>query len=214
MKWIKENKLLIIGISFITAIFVAIIGGLLIEQEVTNYLQTLRYDSNIVLVGGILESINVICVILIGFLMFDFFKENKAIGRTYVITRVLEASFSLLGIVFAFLMMNEYVSDYNLPSAAFKMYQDLRGIMLNGMVPLFFSLTAFILYYGLDKVKLVPKYLVIWGYVGAVGILLLNFTPIPESIGMLFALPIITNELYLGGYLIFKNFKLKTKEQS
>ena len=207
MKSIGNNKLMIIGILFITAIFVAIIGGVLIEAELELMINKESFSVGTIIVGMILEFGNVLCVLVIGYLFIDYFDRKSNVSTIYFITRTIEALVSLSAIVIVFLIILKDANSQGIE--AISNLQDSRIFLLNKGVPLMFAITAFVLYYGLFKVRFVPTYLVVWGYIGAVCILILNYTNIPESIGMLFALPIITNEIYLGVYLIIKNKKVK-----
>jgi hypothetical protein len=62
----------------------------------------------------------------------------------------------------------------------------------------------------LYQFKLLPKFISIWGFVGAALILALNvlltFGVEVGSIGLVLALPIISNEIFLGIWLIAKGF--------
>jgi hypothetical protein len=58
--------------------------------------------------------------------------------------------------------------------------------------------------------KFVPRFISVWGFIGAVLILTLNLLSTAGveigSIGMILALPIITNEIFLGIWLLAKGF--------
>jgi hypothetical protein len=80
-----------------------------------------------------------------------------------------------------------------------------RELIINLAVPLFFSVGALLLYGLLYGLRLIPKYISIWGIVATIGIILTTFVPIVELHPIL-GLPIILNEIYLGIYLIVKGF--------
>jgi uncharacterized membrane protein len=77
------------------------------------------------------------------------------------------------------------------------------------MLGIFFSVGALLFYAVLIQSKLIPRWLSIWGLIGAVLILtwnLLGTFGISVSAGMILALPMILNEIFLGIWLIAKGF--------
>jgi hypothetical protein len=80
------------------------------------------------------------------------------------------------------------------------------------LVAVFFSLGAMLLYVTLFQSKLVPRFISVWGFLGAALILTLNLFSTANlfeagmGAAMIFALPIITNEMFLGLWLIVKGF--------
>jgi uncharacterized membrane protein len=69
------------------------------------------------------------------------------------------------------------------------------------MLGIFFSVGALLFYAVLIQSKLIPRWLSIWGLIGAVLILtwnLLGTFGISVSAGMILALPMILNEIFLG----------------
>ena len=85
----------------------------------------------------------------------------------------------------------------------------MRNAVTGLMVPLFFSLSALILYIFIYKTKVVPRYIAIWGFIAVVLIFFINVVHIEGNIIIIFAFPIILNELYLGSYLIIKGFQVE-----
>jgi hypothetical protein len=59
-------------------------------------------------------------------------------------------------------------------------------------------------YYLLYQSKLIPRFVSVWGFIGVALMLALNFLEIDMSVGMVLALPIILNEIFLGIWLIVK----------
>jgi hypothetical protein len=70
-------------------------------------------------------------------------------------------------------------------------------------------LGALVLYVLLYQSRLVPRFISVWGLIAAVSILawnLLEMVGLHISVGMVFALPIILNEIFLGFWLILRGF--------
>jgi hypothetical protein len=80
-------------------------------------------------------------------------------------------------------------------------------------VEIVFSVSALILNYLLYKSKLVPQFISIWGFIGAILLLtigllhMFGFSPI-LAISALFTLPLAINEMVLAVWLIAKGFNL------
>jgi hypothetical protein len=86
-----------------------------------------------------------------------------------------------------------------------------RASVVNLLIPIFFSLGALLLYYSLYQTRLLPRFISVWGLVAAVLILTLNLLStfgleLGMGISMIFALPIILNEIIMGIWLIAKGF--------
>ena len=88
------------------------------------------------------------------------------------------------------------------------------GYLASLLTPIFFSLAAFLLYVFLYKTRLVPHFISVWGMIAVILLLTWNVLEafgISVPGGMLFALPMILNEIFLGFWLIFKGFT-RTKD--
>lgn len=71
-------------------------------------------------------------------------------------------------------------------------------------------------YYLLYQTKLVPRWLSAWGLIAVVLVLtwnLLETFGISFNVGIIFGLPIILNEIFLGIWLIVKGFDASVIEE-
>ena len=73
-------------------------------------------------------------------------------------------------------------------------------------IPLFFGLGALVFYYLLYRMKLIPRFISIWGFIAAVLVLILIVSNGETVINLIFVLPIILNEIFLGIWLIVRGF--------
>ncbi len=77
---------------------------------------------------------------------------------------------------------------------------------------LFFCTAAFMFYFAFYKSKLLPRFLSIWGIVGAILAFVATLFRFYEieipGLGIVLNLPIATNEIFLSFWLIFKGFNL------
>jgi hypothetical protein len=85
----------------------------------------------------------------------------------------------------------------------------VRTYLVGQLTGIFFSLAALLFYYLLYQAQLVPRFIPLWGLIGVALILTWNLLEIfgmGISWGMVLALPIILNEIFLGIWLIVKGF--------
>jgi hypothetical protein len=215
MNEIRKDSIFV-GLLFIIAIFASLIGGTIIEGVITNegYLQTLSTNSSGLRFGVILELINGIAVIGIAIILYKYIKNySEKFAVAYLGLRVIEAIACVFAAVIAlsFITLSKDYSAIDLANlnVIANVVNGFRNDILGILVPIFFSFSSLILYYTLYRIKLVPRYISIWGSIGVVLIFSMNVFGISGDIQMLFALPIITNELFLGFYLIIRGLKTK-----
>ena len=184
-----------------------------------DYLINVSANENRVLVGVLFELIVAGAVAGTGITLFPIFKKhNQALALGYAGGRIIEGVFIIVSAVAALLLLTlsqEYVAGA--PDAS--NFQTLGTLLLAERVWTFllgphivFSLNALIVSYLLYQSRLVPRFLSVWGLIGAPLILaagLLSmfglitlFSPIAD----LLALPIALFEMVLAVWLIVKGF--------
>ena len=94
-------------------------------------------------------------------------------------------------------------SDYNILG---KLLIGARSVLAEILIPLFFSLGTLLFYNLLYKSKIIPGFISAWGFIGGVLILILIFIKPGMIVNIVFVLPIILNEIFLGIWLIVKGF--------
>ncbi|TEU09870.1 MAG: DUF4386 domain-containing protein [Anaerolineales bacterium] len=209
----------IVGALFLIAIVVSILGGSIIEPIITapDYLSRVSANGALVVLGVLLELINGLAVIGIAVLLFPIFKKhNEALALGYVALRILEAVVvitALSGPLTLIALSREYVAAGAADASAFHAVGTSlvaeRSLWVSQMLGIFFGLTALVLYCILYQSKLVPRFISIWGLIGAALVMawnLLELFGISVSLGMVLALPMILNEIFLAIWLIVKGF--------
>jgi Domain of unknown function (DUF4386) len=209
----------IVGALFLTAMVASLLGGGLLESilNAPDYLITISANETQVITGVLLELINAIAVVGIAVMMFPIFKEhNEALALGYVGVRIIEAVMQIASDVIPLSLLTlsqKYVTSGALDASSFQASGNLfiaaRAYLVGTMLGIFFSLGALVFYYLLYQSKLVPRFISVWGLIGAVLVLtwnLLETFGISISAGMVLALPIILNEIFLGIWLIVKGF--------
>lgn len=172
----------IAGALFLLAMITSLTGGLLIETA---------KGQAILITGVMLEAINALSVLGIAFLLFPVLKQVwRYAAHAFMGFRILESMACL--------------SAALIPLFAFGDGTNLRTFHTGTLIPLFFCGGAFVFYTVLFKHQLLPRFIAIWGWIGVLLIIYLNvYQPQGES-AILFALPIISNEIFLGIWLISK----------
>ncbi len=215
----NKNAARIAGVLFLLAMVTSIVGGGMIDEIIgkEDYLTSIYDNKTTLYIGILMEFINAISVIGIAAFLFSALKKyNERLAVAYVGIRVVESVACIVAamIPLSVLALNEqFVSnglvDEGLYEILGNLVNQLRADVMAVWLPIFFSLGALVLYYVAYKSKLFPRYISIWGIIGALGIIILNYSGIESSLAMLLALPIITNEIFLGFWLIIKGFNNK-----
>lgn len=216
-----KNTAIIVGALFLIAMVTSLVGGAgMIEPVIgtDEYLVAVSESDTQVLVGVLLELINGICVVLIAVLLFPILKKvNEGLALGYVAFRIIESMVIVAAVVSPLTLValsQEYLKA-GAPDTSF--FQALGGTLLAArshwaglLLGLFFSLGALVLYYLMYKSILLPRFISIWGFIGAILILVWNtlqfFGIDLGDAGMILALPIILNEIFMAIWLIVKGF--------
>ncbi len=209
----------IVGALFLIAMVTSLLGGLWLESilNAPDYLVTVSANETQVIIGVLLELINGIAVVSIAVLMFPIFKkQDEALALGYVAFRVIEAVIIIAAVISPLSLValsQEYLSAgapdasnfHNLGTS----FLAVRAYLVGQMLGIFFSLAALLFFYLLYQSKLVPRFISVWGLI-AVSLVfawnLLDLFGISISVGIIFGLPIILNEIFLGIWLIIKGF--------
>ena len=209
----------IVGALFLTAMLTSILGGGLIEAvlDAPEYLMDVSANETQVIIGVLLELVNGIAVVGIAVFMFPLFKKySEALALGYVAFRIIEAVIAVAAVVSALTLLALSQEFVKAGAGDASYFQTLgtsllaaRAFWISTMLGIFFSLGALLFYYLLYQSKLLPRFISVWGLIGVALILtwnLLEMFGISVSAGMILALPIILNEIFLGIWLIAKGF--------
>jgi hypothetical protein len=206
----------IVGILFIIGTVLGILsvvftGSVLGAQD---YLTQIPANENQVKVGALLVLIMGFALALVPVMLFPIFKKyNEALALGAVVFRGALEAVSYMAIAISWLLLlalsREYVKA-GAPDAAY--FQTLGTFVLEAVewtsqvLAIVFSLGALMIYYLFYRSRLIPRWLSVWGLVGAVlylaAPLLALFGP---DLGILMA-PLALQEMVLALWLIFKGF--------
>jgi len=207
-----------VGALFLTAMVASLLGGGLVESVIAVPHHLVTLDNETLLIAGmLLELLNAIAVVGIASLMFPIMKRhNETMAVGYLGFRLVEAIFCSMIVIAPLSLMTlsrEYlkagISDIQFQAAGILAVAE-RASVANLLILVFFCLGAFLLYTLLYQTKLLPRFISVWGLVAVVSVLVINLLSLKLEIGMgismIFALPIILNEIFMGIWLIAKGF--------
>lgn len=206
MKSIK-NTVRIVGALFLVAMVASLVGGGMIESELGAGLfqNGVSFNETFINTGVFLEIINTLAVAGIGILLYPILKKkNEQVAIGYVSFRILEMVSCLSAAIVPLLIIE--INRESISAEITDLLIVSRAQITGIFIPLFFSLGALIFYNFLYKTELLPRFISIWGFIGVALIIVLNLFNFKTSLGMILALPIILNEIFLGIWLITKGF--------
>jgi hypothetical protein len=208
----------IVGALFLVAMVTSLVGGVWLESitAASDYLVEVASQRTEVLLGVLLELVNCIAVVGIAAALFPLMKkQSEALG-----TRVIEAlvlSVAAINPLLLVTLSEKYLaagaSDAAFFQTAGALVMAARGHLASLLTPIFFSLAALLLYSFLYRSRLVPRFIPVWGFIAVASLFTWNMVEafgMSVSAGMVFALPMILNEIFLGFWLLVKGFGSST----
>jgi hypothetical protein len=199
----------------------SLLGGALVESILSSerYWMVVSENETQVIAGVLLELLNGIAVIGIAVMLYPVLsRRNQNIALGYLGFRVVEAVFCSIIVISPLSLIalsQEYTSAGTALAAAFSSAGALsiaaRASVAGLLIPVFFSLGALLFYVLAYQTWLLPRPLAAWGLIGAVLILtntlLVTFNvELSMGVQMIFVLPMILNEIFLGIWLMVKGF--------
>jgi len=222
----KSNNLKarLVGIFFLLSNVTFIFGAVVLIEPLLaepDYLLKMADNKNQLIIGALLELVNALAYLGIAVLVYPLFKKRfESLALGYVSLRVLEFVAQMASSIAPLLLIKmgaDFVSGAAVDAAAFQalgsMVIDMRAWGFQ-MVSFTFSLGALIFYYIFYQIKAIPRFISIWGMVGAVLVFanligdLFGFTAL-GNLGVL----MLANEIFLGVWLIIKGFNLEAKAE-
>ncbi len=206
----------IVGAAFIVAMIASLLGGAMVEGVIAapDYLVRAAEGPAALWTGVALELVNAVAVIVIAVALYGIVKrasEGMALG--YLAFRFVEAAALVAAAILPIRMIG---LGRQLATAEAGARSDLgvvgeqlvatRAWLAGVPVPLFFCLGALLLYAWLFRSRMLPRFIPIWGLLGVVGIAVVNVVDVGTTTAMILALPIILNELFMGGWLLLRGF--------
>ena len=212
----KKTAKIVGGLFIIALVSSLLSGNFLVSLTTPNYLVAASVNESQVLIGVLLLVILTASVVSIPIVMFPILKKhNDRLALGYISARIFEGFCDAIIAISPLLLVTlsrEFVSA-GAPVASYFQTAGTLLLSLSDWISVLenipYCLGALIFSYLLYQSKLVPRWLSVWGLIGAIVLLarvplsMFVFDPLSTAI---LAIPIIVNELVLAGWLIVKGF--------
>jgi hypothetical protein len=212
----NRKTAIIVGALFIIGtvglvLSVVLVGSILDDPD---YLIEFSANENRIIIGALLVLISGFALAMVPVMMFPIFKKyNEALALGSVVFRGALEAVIYIAIVISWLLLltvsQEYVKT-GAPDASH--FQTLGTLLLNAndqinpILEIVFSLGALMIYYLFYQSKLIPRWLSVWGLIGAILYLATGlFAMFSVDFGILLA-PLALQEMVLAVWLIVKGF--------
>ena len=214
----NRKTAIIVGVLFIIATIAGVlnkfvfIGSIL---DAPDYLINVSANENQVLIGMLLELIMGAIIVGIPVMLFPIFKKhNEALALGYLGSRVIEAVIIIVGAISLLSLLTlsqEYVIAGTPDASSFQTSGALLIAVSDWTFLLgpttAFSITALILNYLLYQSKLIPRFISVWGLIGATLLLAGGLLGIfGFDLVMISASLIALQEMVFAVWLIVKGF--------
>ena len=205
------------GVLYIIATVAIVASGPFVgSTDSSDFLTEAAGDENQVMVGSLLQLAWVFSVMFIPVVLYPVLKLHSETGALgFFSLRLTEALLSLAYVVIQLTMLrlsNDFVESagdpevYGPSATALLEARDWAFAMGAGLA---FNLSALLLNYILYRSKLIPRWLSVWGFLGAALWMIMWFPQIFDvDLGVLEAafLPIALQEMVFAVYLIARGF--------
>ena len=207
----------IIGILFLTLMIAYTIGAILIDPilKLPNYLVEASENKSNLLIGVLFDLLNAVAYLGIAVLVYPIFKKfSERLALLYLGFRIIEFAMQLISDMSPLLLITVSQDFLTANEHDTSSFQALGSVLLalrfwaNQMVFTTYALGAIIFYYLAYHLKLIPRFLSVWGLIGAplvlVSVIFASCDIILEiDLGLVMGL----NEIVLGIWLTVKGFK-------
>jgi hypothetical protein len=206
----------IVGILFITAMVTGMLRYGLLDPilDAPDYLINLPENENQVIIGVLSFYILGVALVGIAVVIYPILKmQNETLALGYVAARIVEGVLfivAILAILTLWTLSQESVKA-GAPDASY--FQTLGESLLavrhwayNVLWPITLSLGGLMFYYLLYQSKLIPRWLSVWGLIGAPLFPVAWLSLFGSTISGPFLLPLVVNEMVLAVWLIVKGF--------
>ena len=225
MEWYRKTAV-IVGASFIIATVTAImtIGFLGTSLDPPGYLMAVAANEVNIVFAVIFWVILAVSVTAIGVFMYPILKKHhEGLAMGYVALRLIESMCILISSI-AVLSLLTLSKEYVVSSGDLSYYQPVGSMLLAVQewsflvgTLIFLGLGGLILYYQLYKLQLVPRWLSIWGFIGAglvtlYGVLGMFDLAVDAMVLNVLAAPIAVQEMVFAVWLIVKGFQREALE--
>ena len=199
-------------IGTVAGILSVVITGSILDDP--KYLIKVSANENQIIIGALLVLIMGFALAMVPVMLFPIFKKyNEALALGAVVFRGALETVTYIAIVICWLLLITLSLEYvkaGAPDASY--FQTLGTLILEAanwfgyILSIVFSIGALMIYYLFYQTKLIPRWLAIWGLIGAIFYLAQPLLALFGSeLDLLFA-PLAVQEMVLAVWLIVKGF--------
>jgi hypothetical protein len=206
----------IVGILFITGTVAGILSAVFTGPILGDpaYLMKVAANQNQIIMGALMVLIMGFALAMVPVVLFPFFKQyNEALALGAVVFRGALEAFTYIAIAVSWLLLvtvSQGYLDAGAPDAS--SFQTLGALLLAAadwttqILGIVFSLGALMIYHLFHQSRLIPRWLSIWGLIGAsVYLVVPLFKMFGITLDVLMA-PLALQEMVLAIWLIVKGF--------
>jgi hypothetical protein len=215
----NRKTAIIVGVLFVFATAFALISSGL-TGPITgsqDFLVKASANENQMIIGVLFQLAATISVVLIPAMLFTVLRRyDERIALGYFGIRILE-SFTLFAGAIGTLLLVTLSQEYVKAVASAVPYFQTSGALLQGLLnwvfplnPIIFGVGAIMFYYLLFNTQLLPRWLSIWGIIGAILVITAGVLGMFSSFLTVLALPIAVQEMAMAAWMIIKGFNTST----
>ncbi|MDD1774720.1 MAG: DUF4386 domain-containing protein [Methanobacterium sp.] len=212
---------IIVGLLFIVATVASILGSVALGSilDASNYLSSVSAHGNQMIIAVLLFLIAAISAVATSFMLFPILRRHiESLAMGYVVLRTFENVFYVVGTLSLLIILT--LSQKYVTGAVDASYYQVLGTLMSALhdwavligTLIFFGLGSLTLNYVLYQSRLIPRWLSLWGLIGAALVLVYGLVGI-FGLGMgltspfaLLAMPIAAQEMVFAVWLIVKGF--------
>ena len=216
----NRKTAIIVGVLFIIGTVAGILSVVFTSPILNDldFLMKVSANQNQIVIGALFLLTMGFTLAMIPVMMFPIFKKhNEALALGYVVFRGALETVTCIAMVICWLFLITVSQEYvkaGAPDASY--FQTLGTLLLKANVQIgsildiVFPLGALIVYYLFYQSKLIPRWISVWGLIGAIMYLasglLVMFGLITSTISDVLQLPIFLQEMVMAVWLIVKGF--------
>jgi hypothetical protein len=217
-----RKNAVVVGILFIVATAAPLASApFLSSMNASNYITEMSASQTLVTTGALLELIMALAIPAIAIALYPILRrQSESLAVGYVGIRIIEGVLFIAIAATSLMSLLTLSQDYVQAGAASQaIYSTVGGLLVAAhdwaylaSGAFVFSISALILNYVLYRSRLVPRFISVWGLIGAAlflagGVLLMFGVAEEDSlIGNAAFIPIAVNEMVLAVWLIARGF--------
>lgn len=213
----------IVGALFLVSNVTFILGAAVFIESILgepDYLSLISANRTQMILGVLLEIVNGFAYVGIAVLMFPILRHRfESIALGYVGLRIVEFVMQILSDLSPLLLLTLSLEFVRAGAPEASSFQPVGTLLLAGrtwafqMVSVTFGPSALMFYYMLYQTKLVPRFISIWGLIGAAIVLVNTMLDMFDISVVNLGVLMLLNELFLGIWLIVKGFESPAETQ-